>query len=160
MNDSDLSDHGKDRLQFIQDYGKEYSTLCQTYGQTMMEPFIINEGRSGTVGPRSMEGGLTTLHLDQYPLRGGDLLYQRELSPNTFFRPSKGKKPVTSSPQPDPTFRQWYKRLRGDMHTTALWGASGISQLLALSSEIPDPDTQLFKAALCFWSTDKNSSLF
>ncbi|CAN1245914.1 hypothetical protein LINGRAPRIM_LOCUS3064, partial [Linum grandiflorum] len=86
MNDSDLSDHGEDGLQIIQDYGKEYSNLWKTYGQTVMEPFTINEGRLGTVGPRATENGPTTLHLDQYPLGGGDLLYQRELPPNTFFR--------------------------------------------------------------------------
>ncbi|CAN1220627.1 hypothetical protein LINGRAPRIM_LOCUS8, partial [Linum grandiflorum] len=101
MNDSDLSDHGEDGLQIIQDYGKEYSNLWKTYGQRVMEPSTINEGRLGTVDPRAMEDGPTTLHLDQYPLGGGDLLYQRELPPNTFFRPSKGKKPVTSWPQPD-----------------------------------------------------------
>ncbi|CAN1139791.1 hypothetical protein LINPERHAP2_LOCUS11493 [Linum perenne] len=141
---------------------EEYEALCQDEGVEMTILTLNKQDETEfRLGPYfTNSSGPHLQHLNKYPLGGGTVLF-KTIPPSSFFQPNlKNKKPITSWPLNDSDFNKWYMRLVADKGTTKLWSKAGISQLLALSARIPEPDIQLFKAILCFWCIGSNYFIF
>ncbi|CAL1402120.1 unnamed protein product [Linum trigynum] len=121
---------------------------------------LTNKGE-GLHGPAITNPGNPTMDkLNIYPTTHARLLLHCSPTDNPYFTQQKPKRPLSSWVLFDKDFVRWYSRLVADETTVAQWRDAGIDRFLSLCANLPQPDVDLFKAAICFWFTESNSFIF
>ncbi|CAL1387571.1 unnamed protein product [Linum trigynum] len=119
-----------------------------------LEIITRDDNEEGWLGPLIHDRTTAIMELlDVFPIHESQLLFRLPVISPLFKRKTRVFPALATS---DPDFKRWHGRLANDAATVSQWRALGLDRFISLCLEPPKPDPELFKAAICFWSTESN----